>query len=253
MIYLDPVFKDNKLVDYYKKNNTEQSSAHENEYEFYKNIYSQGLVEIIKHCKNGKLLDVGCSSGLFLDLCREKGYKTYGIELNESELNITRHKEHKAWGKPIQQLELDEQFDVISMWDVFEHIKDGNQYLEYLNKLLKPEGIIFLQIPSSNSLAARILREKCNMFDGIEHVNLYGTSTIKRVAKNAGFTIVSMISVIDELGPIGNYLSYEDPYQGKFQEGELGEILSKQAVLDQLLGYKLQIILKPEQNREKKS
>ena len=71
-----------------------------------------------------------------------------------------------------------------------------------------------LQIPSSDSLAARVMQEKCNMFDGLEHVNLYGVNSLKILVGSNDLQILDIQSVIPELGVLNNYLNYDDPYQG---------------------------------------
>ena len=69
------------------------------------------------------------------------------------------------------------------MWDVFEHIKNPHSVLQTIRKKLNKSGLFFIQIPNVKALAPRILQEKCNMFDGMEHVNLYDPNTINLCAK----------------------------------------------------------------------
>lgn len=244
MIFLNPVFRDDWLEDYYINNNANQAEAHLEESPFYRNIYSAGLDQIaaIKNCST--ILDIGCSSGFFLDLAKERGIQTFGIELNQLEFNISASKGHTVWNDPVNRVEFPIRFDAITLWDVFEHIKDGRGYLRFLRNHLVEGGIIFMQIPSSQSLAARILQEKCNMFDGLEHVNLYNEKTILKLADQANYDVVQLKSVIDELGPINNHLSYEDPYFGSFDRSCDISFLSTEVIHRELLGYKFQITLK---------
>jgi SAM-dependent methyltransferase len=243
MIFLNPVFKDNELVKYYESNNSNQAIAHASETDFYRRIYSAGLNLIGEVKGYGNVLDIGCSSGLFLDIAREYKYNTYGIEINKAEVEIAQSKGHIVWDKPLNKITTGFTFDIITLWDVFEHIKDGVSYLKNLHSQLAKGGIVFLQIPSADSLAARIMREKCNMFDGLEHVNLYSLSTITKVAIAAGYKIKSVFSVIDELKPILNYLNYEDPYKGSFQSQNQFDFLTADLIKDRHFGYKLQVVL----------
>lgn len=246
MVFLNPVFKDDELVRYYQHNNSNQAAAHNSETDFYNRIYTSGLNLICKYKAQGKLLDIGCSSGLFLDVAKSR-FSPYGIELNKSELEIARAKGHYVWDKPIDMVafKAEDKFDVVTLWDVFEHIKDGKTYLRNLKSNLQSDSIVFLQIPSSDSLAARIMRDKCNMFDGIEHVNLYSRKTIIKAADSSGYRILGMVSVIDELKPILNYLSYEDPYFGQFCGAGYIDFLTQDLILSKMLGYKLQVVLSP--------
>jgi SAM-dependent methyltransferase len=243
MIFLNPVFNDDDLIEYYQNNTAVQALAHASEDDFYRKIYGVGLEAITGVRESGTVLDIGCSSGLFLDIAKEKGFQTYGIELNKTEVAIARSKGHVIWDVPIQDLRLEPTFDIITLWDVFEHIKDGVAYLTNLKHWLSKNGVLFMQIPNANSLAPRIMRDKCNMFDGLEHVNLYSPNTISAVAASAGYRVQSIFSVIDELKPIKNFLSYEDPYRGSFSAKDEFDFLVPEIIHAKLLGYKLQVVL----------
>lgn len=244
MVFINPVFKDQELVKYYQFNNSNQALAHGSEVDFYRRIYTAGLELIAKYKSSGSLLDIGCSSGLFLDVAASK-YSPHGIELNKTEVEIARSKGHIVWDQPIEKVsfENNDKFDVITLWDVFEHIKDGKTYLQGLKEKLRDDGVIFLQIPSADALAARVMRDRCNMFDGLEHVNLYSLRTITTLATNAGYKVQGVVSVIDELKPVINYLGYEDPYNGSFSQRSELDFLTPDLILSRMLGYKLQIVL----------
>ena len=244
MVFINPVFRDRELVEYYKFNNSNQAMAHSSEIDFYRRIYTSGLEMIAKYKIAGKILDIGCSSGLFLDIAATN-YSPYGIELNEADVRIARAKGHRIWDQPIEIVTFgdNDKFDVITLWDVFEHIKDGKTYLQNLKVKLREDGVIFLQIPNAGALAARIMRDKCNMFDGLEHVNLYSLKTITLLAASAGYKVQGLVSVIDELKPVINYLEYEDPYNGSFRESSDLDFLTQDLVLSKMLGYKLQVVL----------
>ena len=100
MVFLNPVFKDNELVRYYQFNNSNQALAHDSESDFYRRIYTAGLGFITKYLAKGNLLDIGCSSGFFLDIAASK-FSSYGIELNRAEVEIARSKGHHVWDRQI--------------------------------------------------------------------------------------------------------------------------------------------------------
>lgn len=88
------------------------------------------------------------------------------MELNKKELAVGRAKGHFINEEMINTANFDEKFCAITLWDVFEHIKDGLQFLNDSKRLLNEGGLVFMQIPSSDSLAAKIMKSACNMFDG---------------------------------------------------------------------------------------
>lgn len=244
MIYINPVFTDSAITHYYQTNHSVQSEIVENADEFYINLYNQGLTTIETFSNKGDILDIGCSSGVFLDSAKKRGWKSNGVELNRQEYEFAKNKNHTVHNALLETINFDKKFDAITMWDVFEHIKDGEFYLNTMKELLTKNGVIFLQIPSSDSLAAKILQEKCNMFDGLEHVNIYGVNTISRLAQQCGLKILHMRSVISEIGVINNYLNYEHPYLGNTTNKTfIPNLIDEKELHDKLLGYKLQVTL----------
>ena len=244
MVYINPVFTNAALTDYYQNNHTNQSELVENDDSFYINLYNQGLDYIQKATTIDTILDIGCSSGVFLDTAKKRNWITNGIELNKREFEFAKGKGHIVYNKLLENIDLKEKFSAISMWDVFEHINDGENYLMQMKNLLTDNGVIFLQIPSSDSLASKILQEKCNMYDGLEHVNLYGIKTIKLLAKKCGLEVLHLSTVISEIGVINNYLNYENPYFGSTTNKKfIPNLIDEKTLHEKLMGYKLQVVL----------
>ena len=246
MVYINPVFKDSSIKAYYEGNHSEQAEIVESDTDsFYIDIYNSGLDDISKFSPDlVTILDIGCSSGTFLDLCKNRDIDTFGIELNQSEYKYAKKKGHNVHNDLLENIKFNKNFDAITLWDVFEHIKDGEFYLSLMKDLLHANGVIFLQIPSADSLAAKILREHCNMFDGLEHVNLYGVKTIELLAEKCGFKVLSLKTVISEIGVMNNYLNYEDPYLGDTKNKEfIPNVIDEKQIHETLQGYKLQVIL----------
>jgi len=246
MVYLNPVFTDEAIVEYYQTNHTEQSKVVESDTDnFYINIYNGGLDAIQNKNQNiSNILDIGCSSGTFLDLAVKRDINTFGVELNKSEFEFAKNKGHNVFNELLEKIEFETKFDAITMWDVFEHIIDGEFYLKYMRDLLCENGVIFLQVPSSDSLAAKILQEHCNMYDGLEHVNLYGVETIKKLAEKCGMEVLDIKTIISEIGVINNFLSYENPYLGSTTNKEfIPNLIDEEKLHETLQGYKIQVVL----------
>src|SRR3990167_4169207 len=158
MVFTNPVFSTSALKNYYENLNTGQGEIVANENAFYTEIYKTGLNVISTYKSKGSILDMGCSCGFFLDLAKKEGWKTSGIELSIAEGEVCKKKGHVLYHQPLEEINLGEKFDVITLWDVFEHIPNGKKQLELLADNLVKDGMIFMQIPSSGSLAAKILK-----------------------------------------------------------------------------------------------
>jgi SAM-dependent methyltransferase len=246
MVYLNPVFTDKYLEEYYRQNHDVQAEIVESDSEFYTRLYRQGMDSIVEVTGNrGSILDVGCSAGGFLDVAQGYGWSTFGIELNQREAAHARRKGHQVYEELLANAAFPRAMEAIALWDVFEHIKDGLQFLLDAKRVLSGRGTVFLQSPTPDSLAAKVLQEKCNVFDGLEHVNLYGRHNLLEVAGKAGYEVVKYETVISEVGVINNYLHYEDPYLGGVRDNKnvLG-LLGEEWIFEHQLGYKYQACLR---------
>jgi len=240
------VFKDDVLENYYRNNHQLQGQTVAADLEFYAKLYRKGLKSIEQQLgATGRVLDVGCSTGSFLDIAKQAGWQCHGLELNQIEAKIAKGKGYAVQENLLSMAEFSEKFDAITLWDVFEHIKDGSSFLKEARNFVRPSGLVFVQSPSRDALAARILQTACNMFDGLEHVNLYGIDSLKQLCERAGFEVVSYETVIAEIGVINNYLEYDDPYLGfsRNTQNILGGI-DESWIHDQKIGYKFQTCLR---------
>lgn len=246
MIYINPVFKDKDLENHYRNNHSVRSEISLLDKKFFDYTYTKGFDLAAKTFKiPGTVLDVGCSAGMFLDLAKKKNWETYGLELNASEAEIAKTKGHNVQEEKLENASFDQKFDIIFFWDVFEHIKNGNECLNICKKLLKKNGIIFLQCPSRDSIALKILQKNCNMLDGLEHVNLYGYKSLKVLCKRSNFKLIDYETIISEIGVLNNFLDFNDPYLGKTKNTiKLFDLIDEELMHKKKLGYKFQACLR---------
>jgi 2-polyprenyl-3-methyl-5-hydroxy-6-metoxy-1,4-benzoquinol methylase len=246
MVYLNPAFKDEYLEEYYRSNNDQQGKVVESDLEFYNNLYGKGLFEIANNLgTTGNILDVGCSTGAFLDLASKDGWNCFGLELNQKEIQVALSKGHVVQSSMIDSASFDIKFDAITLWDVFEHIKDGFDFLSHAKRHLSENGVVFIQSPSRDALAPKIMGAACNMFDGLEHVNLYGIDSLVKLCDRSGYEVVSFETVISEIGVVNNYLEYDHPYLGRSNNTEtIFEVIDENFIRNNKLGYKFQACLR---------
>lgn len=108
--------------------------------------------------KVGTLLDVGCASGLFLDRMVKLGWDVSGVELNprmaqraRDELGLT------IFTGILEAARLPAQtYDVVTLWDVLEHVRSPRQTLREAARILRPGGWLVFRVPNPESLSARI-------------------------------------------------------------------------------------------------
>lgn len=141
----------------------------------------------------GRLLDVGCNTGVFLEQARIAGFECYGIE--PSHFAARRAREAKGFdvfcGAVPCELPWKEKFDVITLWDVIEHVDDPMATAMFLRDSLKPGGRLHLSTMDIGSLYARISGRSWPWLMKM-HVHYFSRRTIEALLLRAGFTKVKI-------------------------------------------------------------
>jgi SAM-dependent methyltransferase len=144
----------------------------------------------------GSLLDLGCAAGYFMNVMREQGWETEGIEPSQLIARFGR----EEYGAAIrvgtaQTVPLAERaYDLVTMWDVIEHLSDPIDSLSRMRKALKPEGYLLLETQNIDSIFARLLGKRWHHFKHAEHLWHFSPRTIEAILAKAGFDVVEIRS-----------------------------------------------------------
>jgi len=111
-------------------------------------------LERYKTSKGRKLLDVGCATGVFLDIARKGGWDASGVEISRYASGYVRDKfKLKCFTGTLEEAAFPgEMFDVITLWDVIEHLVSPRQTVAEAKRILKLGGIILVFTPDRSSL-----------------------------------------------------------------------------------------------------
>ncbi len=148
-----------QVLDYFYNSDSFSShllNSNQNEYIKKENVSKWELIRKFK--SSGLLLDIGCGVGNFISLGKNYNFEVAGIEGSNKLADYGKN----TLGLNITETSLEncpEDFikaDVITLWDVLEHIKSPKRAIDKLKKFLKPDGIIIVGVPNANSLDASI-------------------------------------------------------------------------------------------------
>ena len=132
------------------------------------------------------ILDIGCGTGEFLSVCKEKGWKTKGIEPNDN----ARAQGIKNYSLDIEGEEalkdLGSQFSVISMWHVLEHVHQLNDRVKQIYSLLQSGGKAIIAVPNYTSDDANRYKEYWAAYDVPRHLYHFSPEIIKRIFAKEG-------------------------------------------------------------------
>lgn len=191
LVYVNPGENINKLLKGYENVIDEEYL----ETEKYRKILSENYLKNIKEFKNtGKMLDVGCFAGFFLEIAKKNGFDIYGIEPSIWASELAKKRKVKIISKSIEDINLPvNNFDVITFWDVIEHLHDPKTAIKKSYNSLKYDGIIALGTPDIESLVAKILG-KNNPYLLRMHLIFFSKKTLKKMLEDSGFRVIKIYS-----------------------------------------------------------
>lgn len=169
-------------------------------------IINDRLYHLRKYCQGGKLLDIGCGTGVFLNEARESGWEVSGIDIAEDAVKYAQEKfKLEVFQGELESINLPEAyFDVITMWDLIEHLKNPLDTLKKANKIMKDNGKIIILTPNENSLLKKAIflffklsGKRWNFLVkrgyGIHHLYYFSDKNIDKLLTKAAFRILKIV------------------------------------------------------------
>ena len=168
---------------------------YEKDKEAMKNIFLKYLKIIGNYVfsKNSLLLDIGAATGVFVELANSAGFKAEGIEPSFWAAEIAGKKGLKVCQGTIETANFPRRyFDVLTLFDVFEHLKNPQISLQKMNFILKDKGILVINTMDSGSLWANFWSSRWQAMAPPEHLFLYNQENIKNILERNGFKILKI-------------------------------------------------------------
>lgn len=155
--------------------------------------------------KKGALLDFGCAEGNFLMLAKQKGWKVYGLDLSKFATSIAKKRGLNVFNKTIQQAKFkNESFDVITLWDVIEHLSNADEIFAEFRRILKKDGLLIIRTPNEKSifhliarlsyiLSFKLIKSLLKSIYHTDHLYYFSKQTLALLLRKNGFEIKKII------------------------------------------------------------
>lgn len=155
--------------------------------------FRKELLGISRFKKIGKILDIGCGYGYFLELAKKEGWETRGIDCDKSAVEFCKEflSLEVTCGKLDEKQYPEKHFDVVTLFHALEHIPDFQQTISKVKKIIKPHGLIVIDVPNVNDLRRVLLRQDWAMFKE-EHLWYFSVPTIRLLLERYGFRILEI-------------------------------------------------------------
>jgi len=175
------------LSENYISHTDSKKSLFDKVYQLVKNHTLKKKLKLINSFKTEEktILDVGAGTGDFLKVCKTGGWKITGIEPSDKAREYAESKNIVLY-ENLNQVE-NNQFDVITLWHVLEHIPNLVEYIKQLKKLLKPNGVLIIAVPNHKSFDAKHYKEFWAAYDVPRHLWHFSKTAISKL-----FSLVDM-------------------------------------------------------------
>jgi SAM-dependent methyltransferase len=150
------------------------------------------LALVQSHKAGKRLLDVGSAMGGFMRVASEAGFSVEGVEVSKFGADYTR----KELGLPVHECSLREaalaadSFDVVTMWDVIEHLPDPLDTLAEVRRVLRPGGLCFVTTGDVSSRYARMLGKRWHLLTPPQHLFYFTPKALQRALGDHGMKVV---------------------------------------------------------------
>ena len=199
LLYVNPRLKPEIIVQGYSEGSDETFVSQSKGREL---TFKKSLKFIEKYANNkGKILDIGTAGGSFLKVAKEKGWSVYGVEPNKWLCN---------WAKENYGIDVlsgtifdhkfeDEFFDVITLWDVLEHVPDPAKVLDECRRILRPGGILVVNYPDIGTWIAKFMKKKWVFLLSV-HLFYFNKKTIRLMLNKKNFNVIKTKPHFQTLG-----------------------------------------------------
>lgn len=189
-------------------------------------LFERKLNLIRKHLPvTGKLLDVGSAAGFFLEVARKGGYEVCGVELSKFAAAYAT----ESLGLKIHEGQLEDAkfpsryFDIVTMWDVLEHLRRPLETLQEASRLLRRCGVIVIETLNVDCVGAKILGSRWPLYQPPYHLFYFSLRTLHILLSKAGFRVFRVIPV-QTYSPIHSHRAlryFDNPFIPKRIVGQL--------------------------------
>jgi len=200
LVYVTPRRDEARLKELYKVEYWRSPAAKDFGYtdylkdeSLYRRTYARRFAVVARHRPTpGRVLDVGCAAGFFLSVAKERGWTCTGVEVSPAMAAFARER----YGLDVREGTLEEQrlepasFDLVTFWDVIEHLPDPLAVLKAARGLLAPGGRLLLETQNVASRFARVMGRRWQHYKHAEHLYHFDPATVRRLLGDAGFDVI---------------------------------------------------------------
>jgi len=151
----------------------------------------------------GRLLEVGCGVGAYLDLVRDLGWETYGVEISAKAAMLSQQKGHQVVHGTLDSANWpDHYFQAACLWHTLEHFHNPLAELRELCRVLTPGAELLVESPNFEGVGRSVFDVDWFALDLPRHLYFFTTHTMHRILQEAGFEPTGMRTAPSRLATV---------------------------------------------------
>lgn len=187
LCYVNPRIKPSKVIEAYSN---ADDSLYASQAEARMTTFRESLRLVNRYYpKRGRILDVGAAAGFFLKVAKDDGWETYGVEPSKWSVEFANgnYKVNEKQGVLGEVKFKSGFFDVVTMWDVLEHVPDPAADLREVYRILKPGGMLVINYPDFGTPLSRLAGKKWWFLLSV-HLFYFDRVSMGKILAKSGFT-----------------------------------------------------------------
>lgn len=183
--------QDKLLVEYDSSDDQAFISQNEFRYNTFRLHFQRILSELGLNFKDLYITDIGAASGIFLKVANDLGIESCGYEANKwlVQYGRTEYNVNIYQGSIENFTPSVDKLDVVSLWDVLEHLSDPYTELKLLSSRLKSKSLIIISLPSTDSKNFKLLKWQWPMHLNV-HLYYFNRKSLDRLFSSCGFRMI---------------------------------------------------------------
>ncbi|UCH63255.1 MAG: class I SAM-dependent methyltransferase [Fidelibacterota bacterium] len=156
-------------------------------------VRKRKLAQSLGPSEPGKLLEIGCGAGAFLNGMNQSGWEVLGIEPDERIRDAVRARYGLAVVSPEEWFSQPESsYDVITLWHVLEHLHNLDDYLRKISTSLEDDGVLIVAVPNYYSYDAEYYQSRWAAYDVPRHLYHFTYKSLTELLKHHGLTVTAI-------------------------------------------------------------
>lgn len=190
LVYANPRYVQDELIDEYEQ---VVDPLYEQEREgrvltFERHL--QPIEALVGDFRGKRILDVGAYTGIFVETARAHGWDAYGTELSQWAAALCRERGLNVRAGTLEEAAFpDDHFDVVTSWDVVEHLNDPKGHMAEMHRVLKPGGLVVIHTIDIDAPFARLMGKRWPWLMEM-HVTYFSRRTLAAMLEAVGFTVI---------------------------------------------------------------